>query len=141
VSVGLSLDSFPFSFCYIFRASSENVKMCWAETYTYDAWGNLLSLGPNSSTQPNYVGCMAAHPGLPVNLDDQRVAELATRMNYFSEHVCGKDAQNSACNLVEIAATANSLMYRLWVSNPWVGTALYIGGAAGTVATLSHACD
>jgi RHS repeat-associated protein len=30
---------------------------CWAETYTYDAWGNLLSVGPNSSTQSAYIGC------------------------------------------------------------------------------------
>ena len=31
--------------------------MCTPETYTYDAWGNLLTLGPNTTTQPNYVGC------------------------------------------------------------------------------------
>jgi len=30
---------------------------CWAETYNYDAWGNLLKLGPNSSTQSAYTGC------------------------------------------------------------------------------------
>jgi hypothetical protein len=34
-----------------------SLAMCWAESYTYDAWGNLLSLGPNTTTQPNYVGC------------------------------------------------------------------------------------
>ncbi len=31
--------------------------MCTSESYTYDAWGNLLTLGPNTTTQPNYVGC------------------------------------------------------------------------------------
>jgi len=30
---------------------------CWAETYTYDPWGNLLSLGANATTQPAYTGC------------------------------------------------------------------------------------
>ena len=30
---------------------------CWAETYTYDAWGNLYNFGLNSSTQSAYIGC------------------------------------------------------------------------------------
>jgi RHS repeat-associated protein len=30
---------------------------CWAETYNYDPWGNLYSLGPNSTTQSGYTGC------------------------------------------------------------------------------------
>jgi RHS repeat-associated protein len=34
-----------------------SLQMCWAETYTYDPWGNLLTLGPNTTTQSNYVGC------------------------------------------------------------------------------------
>jgi len=32
---------------------------CWAESYTYDAWGNLLSDQPNPSTQSAYTGCTA----------------------------------------------------------------------------------
>jgi hypothetical protein len=28
---------------------------CWAEQYSYDPWGNLLSIGPSSSS--NYTGC------------------------------------------------------------------------------------
>jgi RHS repeat-associated protein len=31
---------------------------CWAETYTYDAVGNLLSLGPNTTNQSPYIGCV-----------------------------------------------------------------------------------
>jgi RHS repeat-associated protein len=30
---------------------------CWAETYTYDPWANLISLGANTSTQSAYIGC------------------------------------------------------------------------------------
>jgi len=30
---------------------------CWAETYGYDAWGNLTTLGVNNTTQSAYVGC------------------------------------------------------------------------------------
>src|SRR5258708_8181569 len=29
----------------------------WAETYTYDGWGNLLKLGANTTTQSAYIGC------------------------------------------------------------------------------------
>jgi RHS repeat-associated protein len=31
--------------------------MCTPESYTYDPWGNLLTLGPNTTTQSNYTGC------------------------------------------------------------------------------------
>ena len=31
--------------------------MCTPESYTYDPWGNILTLGANTTTQPNYVGC------------------------------------------------------------------------------------
>lgn len=30
---------------------------CWAETYTYDSWGNLYQFGANSNTQSAYIGC------------------------------------------------------------------------------------
>ena len=30
---------------------------CWAETYNYDAWGNLLKLGLDTTNQSAYVGC------------------------------------------------------------------------------------
>jgi RHS repeat-associated protein len=30
---------------------------CWAESYTYDVWGNLLSDQPNPTTQSAYTGC------------------------------------------------------------------------------------
>jgi RHS repeat-associated protein len=40
-----------------FSGDTGSILACWAETYTYDPWGNLTSLGPNSTTQPNYVGC------------------------------------------------------------------------------------
>ena len=31
--------------------------MCTPETFTYDPWGNLLTLGANTTTQSNYTGC------------------------------------------------------------------------------------
>ena len=34
-----------------------SLQMCWAETFTYDPWGNLLTLGANTTTQSNYTGC------------------------------------------------------------------------------------
>ena len=40
-----------------YSGDTGSILACWAETYTYDPWGNLTSLGPNSTTQPNYVGC------------------------------------------------------------------------------------
>jgi RHS repeat-associated protein len=40
-----------------FNGDTGSIADCWAESFTYDPWGNLLSLGPNSTTQPNYVGC------------------------------------------------------------------------------------
>jgi RHS repeat-associated protein len=30
---------------------------CWAETYTFDAWGNLYQFGANTNTQSAYIGC------------------------------------------------------------------------------------
>lgn len=36
---------------------STSPSNCWAETYTYDAWGNLYQFGPNSTTQSAYVSC------------------------------------------------------------------------------------
>jgi len=31
---------------------------CWAETYTYDPWGNLYAFGANTTTQSTYIGCL-----------------------------------------------------------------------------------
>ena len=30
---------------------------CWAETYSYDPWGNLYQFGANTTTQSAYIGC------------------------------------------------------------------------------------
>jgi RHS repeat-associated protein len=35
---------------------------CWAESYTYDPWGNLLTLGTNSIAQSAYTGCSQENP-------------------------------------------------------------------------------
>jgi YD repeat-containing protein len=37
------------------HASDPN--LCWAETYNYDPWANLLELGANTLTQSAYIGC------------------------------------------------------------------------------------
>src|SRR5205814_6338868 len=34
-----------------------NANDCWAETYTYDPWGNLYQFGANTTTQSAYIGC------------------------------------------------------------------------------------
>jgi RHS repeat-associated protein len=36
---------------------STDTANCWAETYSYDPWGNLYKLGANTATQSAYVGC------------------------------------------------------------------------------------
>ena len=41
---------------------SSGAGNCWAETYTIDPWGNLLSNAPNPTTQSNYTGCIQEAP-------------------------------------------------------------------------------
>ncbi len=36
---------------------SSSPSNCWAETYTYDPWGNLYDFGANTTTQSAYIGC------------------------------------------------------------------------------------
>src|SRR5262249_13056429 len=37
---------------------SADATNCWAETYNYDPWGNLLKLGLDTTGQSGFVGCM-----------------------------------------------------------------------------------
>jgi hypothetical protein len=41
---------------------SSGSSNCWAETYTIDAWGNLLNNAPNPTTQSAYTGCAQETP-------------------------------------------------------------------------------
>ncbi|HLK04442.1 MAG TPA: RHS repeat-associated core domain-containing protein, partial [Candidatus Acidoferrum sp.] len=38
-----------------FNGDTDYLQECWSENYSYDPWGNLLKLGPGSSS--SYTGC------------------------------------------------------------------------------------
>jgi len=38
-----------------FNGDTDYLQDCWAENYSYDPWGNLVSLGPSGSS--SYTGC------------------------------------------------------------------------------------
>jgi hypothetical protein len=38
-----------------FQGDTDNIHQCWAETYSFDPWGNLLSIKPSTSSL--YTGC------------------------------------------------------------------------------------
>jgi RHS repeat-associated protein len=65
---------------------------CWAETYNYDAWGNLYSFGPNSTTQSAYIGCS----------QESGLSSSATNNNQLSTYT-----YDAAGNLIAIPAVAN----------------------------------
>jgi RHS repeat-associated protein len=65
---------------------------CWAETYNYDAWGNLYSFGPNSTTQSAYIGCS----------QESGLSSSATTKNQLSTYT-----YDAAGNLMTIPAVAN----------------------------------
>jgi RHS repeat-associated protein len=65
---------------------------CWAETYNYDAWGNLYSFGPNSTTQSAYIGCS----------QESGLSSSATTQNQLSTYT-----YDAAGNLIIIPGVAN----------------------------------
>jgi RHS repeat-associated protein len=68
---------------------SSSPAHCWAETYSYDAWGNFYASGANSTTQSAYTGCV------------QEGARVSTPniKNQFNEY-----CYDAAGNIVDIPA-------------------------------------
>ena len=103
---------------------------CWAETYGYDAWGNLTSLGPNTVTQSAYIGCLQ-ESGLSTTATAQnRLAFLSydSAGNVISNPGVGSytyDAENHLASTAGVNYTYDGDGKRVMKSNGtiyWYGT-------------------
>jgi RHS repeat-associated protein len=71
--------------------AGNGLASCWAETYTYDAWGNLYAFGANPTTQSAYTGCS----------QESGLSSSPTTKNQLSAY-----GYDSAGNVINIPAVA-----------------------------------
>ena len=98
---------------------------CWAETYTYDPWGNLYDFGANTTIQSAYIGC-SQESGLHTS---------ATTKNQLASY--GYDA---AGNLISIPGVAtftynaeNQLVSTAGVNYTYDGDGRRVMKSSGTI--------
>src|SRR5207249_2116843 len=72
--------------------ASNHASTCWAETYTYDPWGNLYNIGLNTATQSAYIGCT----------QESGLSTSATTKNQLAGY-----SYDAAGNVVSIPGFAN----------------------------------
>jgi RHS repeat-associated protein len=66
--------------------ASTSLQHCWGETFSYDLWGNLLTIG---GIQPTYNGCQQENLGVTVTVKNQ--------MSGYCYDAAGNLVLNSPC--------------------------------------------
>jgi len=81
-----------------FQGDTGYLQECWAEQYSYDPWGNLVSIAPSSSS--NYIGC-SQESGFNFN------GAISTK----NQIVAAGYAYDSAGNLIAAPPTGTAYVY------------------------------